>query len=241
MGVGAGVVRTLYHRADTVVTEESDRIKEKDHIDNALNTCGYPQWALDMVKRKNKPKQRHSTNKSQPAKHKTSVSIPFVKGLTEPIRRVFSQYNIQAHVKPTNTLRQLLCHPKDKAKKELTSGPIYHISCDGSATDACGASYIGETERTLKTRFQEHCRPSSASSEVCRHIHQDFPNHSVSLDNTKILDREPRWFERGVKEAVHIRSIKPTLNKDGGRHQLPHIWDRLIDSHMGSSETPIGQ
>ena len=153
----------------------------------------------------------------------------------------YSQYGIKVCVKPTNTLRQLLCCPKDKTKKELISGPIYHISCEGSKASGCQASYIGETERTLKARFQEHCRPSSSTSEVCRHINRDYPGHAVSLSNTRILDREPRWFERGVKEAIHIRANKPSLNKDGGRHQLPHIWDRLIDSHLGSSTTPVGQ
>ena len=162
-------------------------------LDSALNACGYPKWALNMVKHSPKQRQNNKKNTPQTTQHRTSVSIPFIKGLTEPVKRIFKQYGIQTYVKPTNTLRQLLCHPKDKAKKELTTGPIYHISCDGSdKNNSCQASYIGETERTLKTCFQEHCRPSSATSEVCRHIHQDCPGHSVSLQSTQILAREPK-------------------------------------------------
>ena len=44
----------------------------------------------------------------------------------------------------------------------------------------------------------------------------------------EVLDREASWFERGVKEAIHIRTRRPTLNKDGGRHNLPHIWDPVL-------------
>ncbi|KAI8502540.1 hypothetical protein Bbelb_201280, partial [Branchiostoma belcheri] len=46
----------------------------------------------------------------------------------------------------------------------------------------CEESYIGETERSLGTRFLEHKRPSSLSSEVSQHIHIESPGHTVSLD-----------------------------------------------------------
>ena len=34
---------------------------------------------------------------------------------------------------------------------------------------------------------------------------------------------EPRWFERGVKEAIYIRALNPSLNKDGGRYDLKPV------------------
>ncbi len=33
--------------------------------------------------------------------------------------------------------------------------------------------------------------------------------HNVTLGDAKILTVEPRWFERGVKEAIHIQISKP--------------------------------
>ncbi|KAH3826961.1 hypothetical protein DPMN_128889 [Dreissena polymorpha] len=50
------------------------------------------------------------------------------------------------------------------------------------------------------------------------------------MENVRILDREPSWFERGVKEAIYIRALRPVLNKDGGRYQLLHTWDHTITS-----------
>ena len=41
------------------------------------------------------------------------------------------------------------------------------------------------------------------------------------LDNTKIRFVEPKGFERGMREAIYIRALKPSLNKDGGRYNLP--------------------
>ena len=69
----------------------------------------------------------------------------------------------------------------------------------------------------------EHRRPSSVSSEVSKHIHIDNPTHGVQLANTEALEVEPRWFERRVKEAIYIRALRPSLNRDGGRYYLPAI------------------
>ena len=123
---------------------------------------------------------------------------------------------IRACFKPTRTLRQLLVSPKDKTEKKDTVGPVYMIPCQGKTTRGqCTESYIGETERSLKTRFLEHRRPSSTSSEVSQHIHIESPGHHMELEKVLILDRDPRWFERGVMEVIHIRANQPSLNKDG--------------------------
>ena len=55
-----------------------------------------------------------------------------------------------------------------------------------------------------------------------------------------ILEVEHKWFERGVKEAIHTRALKPSLNRDGGRYNLPPIWnniikERLTESAMGAT------
>ena len=101
--------------------------------------------------------------------------------MSEELRRAFTQYEIPSYVKPYNTIRQLLVKPKDKVLKERVVGPVYNIECKD-----CNATYIGETERSLKARFQEHNRRSSETSEVSRHIHIDQPGHSVDLDTVNL-------------------------------------------------------
>ena len=150
---------------------------------------------------------------------KIPVVIPYIKGFSEQIRQVLGKYGIPTYFKPTNTLRQLLVKPKDPVDKENVVGPVYKIKCE-----ECEATYVGKTERSLKARFSEHRRPSSTTSEAAKHIHTDQPEHTVELDNTEILTTEPRWFERGVKEAIYIRALNPSLNKDEGRYNLPPVW-----------------
>ena len=233
-----GVVKTLVHRAETVVSNMEERKQELDHIRGALQVNGYPDWMLgecrEEVKDKDQsveegegvapPAPEHQENPQQPErKRKFPVTIPYVKGMSEELRRVFSRYGTPAYFKPTNTLRQLLVRPKDPIEKEKVVGPVYKITCED-----CEASYVGETERSLKARFCEHRRPSSVNSEVSRHIHTDNPDHGVQLDKTEILAVEPKWFERGVKEAIYIRANKPSLNRDGGRFNLSPIWTNTL-------------
>lgn len=219
------VVRTLFHRANTVPSHPEDTKAELEHVKAALKDCGYPEWALQ---------DSHSTNKSQKSQHhlpirRTAIVIPYVKGLSEELRRTLKQHGVDTIFKPYNTLRQLLSFPKDAQKQEDTCGPIYRVTCQGVD---CGSSYVGETERTLKSRFAEHLRPSSASSEVSQHIHRDYPGHKVEVE---VLDHEDRWIERGIKEAIYIRVHRPDLNRDTGRYLLPHIWDNLLRSRVAKS------
>ncbi len=127
-----------------------------------------------------------------PPKRKFSVVVPYVRGVAEQLRRVFKHYDVPAYFKPSNTIKLLLVWPKDKILKEQVVGPVYHIPCD-----TCQASYLGETERSLKSRFMEHRRPSSTTSEVSRHIHLDQSDIQVDIERVKILAVEPRWFEQG--------------------------------------------
>ncbi len=75
----------------------------------------------------------------------------------------------------------------------------------------------------------EHRRPSSVTSEVSHHVHSDHPDQSISMNDTKIVEVEPKWFKRGVKEAIHIRVTHPSLNKDGGKIQSTSVWTNILN------------
>ena len=115
--------------------------------------------------------------------------------------------------------------PKDKTRKEDKVSAIYHIKCKN-----CTSSYVGETERPLKKRLAEHRRPSCTSSPVV--VHARDTSHELAVKEAKILDSEPKWWDRGIKEAVYIRACKSNLNRDGGRYQLPGAWNGVIESSV---------
>ena len=65
----------------------------------------------------------------------------------------------------------------------------------------CEANYIGETERALTQRLNEHQKDSSPVGH-----HMEYNNHELDSQNTRIVDRDSRWYHRGVREAIQIRS-----------------------------------
>ena len=222
-----GVVRTLYNRANDIVTDPDDREKEKDHIRTALHRCKYPDWAINKAIKPRKKKETQETEKETPREKRAPVCIPYVKGVSEEMRRTFGKYGVNSYFKPYNTLRQQLVRPKDKTKKENKKGVVFHIKCED-----CDSDYIGETKRSLKERFLEHNRRSCTTSEVSKHIYEQNPGHTTTLENTKVLDTDSGKFNRGIRESIYIRTHTPTLNRDGGRHKLPQVWTNILRAHL---------
>ncbi|KAI8493887.1 hypothetical protein Bbelb_282340 [Branchiostoma belcheri] len=171
------------------------------------------------------------TQKCKPLtnKNKANITIPYVQGVSEKLRRIFQNFNIATNFKPHSTLRQRLVHPKDRPHKGTKANVIYRLKCE---EPNCNNTYIGETSRPLKVRYKEHCRPSANgySSAIFHHL-QHNQGHSFKLESTDVLDRETRWWERGVKEAIYERMYNPTLNREGGlRVDLSGTWDFCTSS-----------
>ena len=45
--------------------------------------------------------------------------IPYIKGVSEQVRRVMRGYGVKVYFMPTNMLRQILVHSKDNVIKEM--------------------------------------------------------------------------------------------------------------------------
>ena len=52
--------------------------------------------------------------------------------------------------------------------------------------------------------------------------------HKVSLDNFSIVGWEDQSMARTIREAMLIRVNDPSLNRNIGKYQLPHIWDEVL-------------
>jgi hypothetical protein len=224
-----GVVRTLFHRASSIISTEEDKNKETAHLKSALGKCGYQQWTFQtaLKKRSDQPVPAINPNPSQ--RTSVNVTLPYVKNVAEDVRRHLKKYNISASFKPAETLRRHLVHPKDKIPAARKSGVIYHITCP--QTD-CHDSYIGETSQPLRKRFYQHRRPSTGQ-ESAVYQHTLDTGHIFGEKDIKVLDSEKRWFERGVKEAIYERARRPRLNRRGGlRFLLSRTWDHNINNSM---------
>ena len=156
----------------------------------------------------------------------STVVMPFVDGVTQPLQRVLKPLNIRVVGKPATwkwCLQHLL---KESLNRDEEPGVVYRLTCN-----YCDQTYIDETGRTAITRAKEHAsyvrngRFDMSAAEDHEVIHQ----HSLSFKTVQIVDHEPRAARRRVKEALHIRTEKNPINKDNCKGlELDPIWFSVV-------------
>ena len=219
------VVGTLLHRANTICSEPQLLRQEEDHLYKALSTCNYPTWALNRIKMKikNSNTNRNNTKQKKPGTdniQKPHITVPYQRGLSESFKRTCNNHGVQVHFKGGKTIKNLLMAPKDQDPIKNRSGVIYRFKCNRVE---CDDEYIGESSRTFGERFKEHLKAPSPVFD-----HYNSTGHQVSLENFSIVGREEQNLMRAIKEALYIRVNNPSLNRNIGKYNLPHIWDEVL-------------
>ena len=51
--------------------------------------------------------------------------------------------------------------------------------------------------------------------------------HGTIQDNFSIIGREDLSLARAIKESIYIRVNNSTINRNVGKYNLHHIWDRV--------------
>ena len=135
----------------------------------------------------------------------------------------------------------MVVKPKDKLKKEQTIGHVYHIPCAGANSTPCPGRYVGETERTVSARFQEHTSTSMNAlgkfkSAMLQHAREH--SHHFRKEDVSILTSENDWVKRGIKEAIYIKALTPSINIDPGRHNLSTHFDSILKATIAAPPPP---
>ena len=255
-----GVVRTLLDRADALVSDPEDKAAEYEHVSQALMTCGYPKKVInDVIKHRQTAadnttkQQRQKTKPTDTARKPFCATVPYLKGLSEKVQRIFKRHGISCAQKPTNKLRSLLVHPKDPRPKLNTSHCVYKIPCSN-----CHQPYIGETARHLYVRVKEHSdsvakvankkftrhRASQSTDEANRSACADHAaqrNHVIDFDNASVLaSHQQHKLARQIRESIWVRSQPHgTFNRNEGGYELSRTWDSLLQSAVTKSQLTI--
>ena len=103
---------------------------------------------------------------------------------------------------------------------ENKSGTIYWFQFRDFA---CDEEYIGETSRTFGETFKEHLKEPSPI-----HNHSNNTGHTSTQDTFQIIGREDHGIARTIKESIYIRVNTLKLNRNIGKFNLHHIWDRVL-------------
>ena len=154
-----------------------------------------------------------------------TIVLPYVRNVSESIRRILSPLNIRTCFKPFKTLRQLLVHPKTPTPINERNGVVYRISCGN-----CNEVYIGQTGRTLQHRVKEHQRALATfdaiynTSAVAEHAIKR--KHQIDWNNASVIDCQENMIKRCFLESWHIKTSSCTMNRENG--PLPEVYSALI-------------
>ena len=117
--VKRGIVKCLHDRAKRIITKPSGTAQEKKHLSIVLVTNGYPPTFLQKV-----TKTRNPTPKRETVEFKSTAILPYIKGVSEPLRRHLQRQGIRTVFKSDTTLRSRLVRPKDPADPSKQDGVV---------------------------------------------------------------------------------------------------------------------
>ena len=81
------------------------------------------------------------------------------------------------------------------------------------------------------TRFQEHTDRKHPNSDIKEQT--SSIGHHYTLDDTKMLVKDDKWFMRKIREALYIHKRSPVLNQG---HEIPPILLQLLSRDVQSCD-----
>ena len=133
-----GIVKCLYDRAKRLVTKPSVISTEKKHLSSVLVSNGYPSSFAQKIS-----KARTAPKKEPMAEFKSTAVLPYIQGVSEPLRCCLEQQGIRTIFKSETTLRSHLVRPKDTVarlnKMAWSTGFLVNVekSMSGKQEDLC--------------------------------------------------------------------------------------------------------
>ena len=133
------------------ITLEGEQSAEEDRIKEDLRLNGYPESSYqETLRRAKRTKPRRAENIPGQSDNRMTCTIPYVKGISEAIRRVLAPLEIRTTMKPRQMKWWLMGDAKDRLPADQEAGVVYAIGCK-----TCPSVYIGETARTARQRVKE--------------------------------------------------------------------------------------
>ena len=197
------VVSSLFNKAYSIITNKDDLHKENARIKQLLKENGYQESIISKIfkritKNHNLPQSQQLTQATdiQEEEIRMNMNLPYVEGTSKKLLRTLRSYKIRSTFYTENTLRKLLCKPKDRVTTEDKNNIVYEIDCSN-----CEAIDFGECKRSLKSRSDEHKRSvrncHCDKNEIAKHCWE--ADHNFNWDQKKVTDRESRSIPKKIK------------------------------------------
>ncbi|KAJ8939515.1 hypothetical protein NQ318_022233 [Aromia moschata] len=192
---------------------------EKQLIKNIAKSNGYSRTLY------NSTTFRRDTDNSK------FTSLPYKPKFTRGLDTIFKNININLVYNCKNKLQTLLGNPKYKIDNNEKSG-IYEISCK-----YCDQKYIGQTKRSILTRFKEHMAhlKYGRTEKSCVAQHAFDNNHRIDINNLQLIRNVTNSRQLDAFESLEIIKCNNSMNKDNGPIPTSPLF-ALINKQLRFSE-----
>ena len=210
------VVKTLMDRAKYLPSTSERKQSEKQQVIGDLKVNGYPQSFIDrcLVPAQETIQPENQESQESPRGY---ASIPYIKGVSERVRRVLSRENVRTTFKPVKTLGSIFKKPKDRPATNQIKGIVYKVKCK-----TCDFAYVGESKRSWNSRGAEHKPGTRSNNESAIRFHAETTDHDIHPDYVEILERNVNnRKQRLFLEALH--SIQD-INCVNEHVQFPQVY-----------------
>ena len=219
------LVKTLIHRVYQICSTWTLFHLDVKKLEDILKRNAYPPKVIDRETRKYLNNRMTKTEKKEEKKGKLHYfKLPYIGHFSKKVKTKISgicqKYCNELKITTCFSLLKTgsLFSVKDVIPSDQRSFVVYYFSCPG-----CNASYVGETTRILMTRMDEHLH-SGKGSIIFEHLNQNSRCRDLAnVGCFKIIDSANSEFQLKIKEAIHIKLRKPTLNK-----QIKHVVLNII-------------
>ena len=96
---------------------------------------------------------------------------------------------------------------------------IYQITCVACGRKGVRATYIGQSRRPIRARFNEHLgdarlrKPDTGLGDHALDYHSDMDNTQINSNfHIEILTTEQHEADLRIGESIYIRDNNPTMN-----------------------------
>ena len=143
-----------------------------------------------------------------------------VSGITMPITNLFRHTNVKISYKCSNTVAQLTKPTTSRNIPPHDKSGVYSLTCK-----TCNLSYVGQTSRNLKIRFQEHIRyiktnsPQSAYAQYILQNRHEYGTLAEPIQQESMLLPSEQFHIQSLHQAGKLIS-EQCLNDPNPLFQL---------------------
>ncbi|XP_070152504.1 uncharacterized protein [Polyergus mexicanus] len=153
-------------------------------------------------------------------------NIPYIPLFSEQFQPVIRDLQTKISYTGLNKLKKFIRVQNDILHNEMRNNVVYKITCKD-----CNASYVGQTNRLLKTRIAEHknhIRKNTAQHSVITDHRLD--KHEFAWDEVEVLDEERIYGKRLMSEMIFITRQTNSLNLQNDTENLHYAYLTLVEN-----------